>query len=84
MLGEELLGCRVRLEARGREAIVRVRGLGEHVRLARALLGALGDGDDLVRVRLGASHRGGATGLVHLGTHSDGPRVLLGSAPTSG
>ena len=57
------------------------RGLGEHVRLAWALLGALGDGDDLVRMRLGASHGGGATTLVHLSTRSDGPRVLLGSAP---
>ena len=83
LLGEVLLGCRVRLDARGREAIVRVRGLGDHVRLDRALLGALGDGDDLVRVRLGTSHGGGTTILVHLGTHPDGPRLLLASAPAT-
>src|SRR5829696_7442146 len=77
-----LLVCRDRLEARGRCAIVRICRQGEQVRLARALLGAGGDRDDLVCVRIGASDGGGANTLHHLDTRPHGPRVPNGDSPT--
>src|SRR5450756_550699 len=45
-----LLGCRVCLKARGHQAIIRVRGLGIHVRIPRASLAFAGDGDHPVCV----------------------------------